>query len=94
MYVFKDLLDLPCLEIQLPRTQSIGLGFLIQATFGTASFCALINPDLQWILHIQLKTSFKSTRLFLIPLESVVKNCFCGCSAQELRGLNLAAPKI
>ena len=77
-------------------SRNFRLGFLIRAIFGTASSCALIYPDLQWILYIHLEIGFKSTRLFFIPLKSVVKDCFCGCFAQELRAesVPLAAPKI
>ncbi|EYC40766.1 hypothetical protein Y032_0599g483 [Ancylostoma ceylanicum] len=32
-------------------------------------------------------------RLFFIPLESLVRNCFCGCIAQELRGAEFGGTK-
>ncbi|EYC31910.1 hypothetical protein Y032_0003g1301 [Ancylostoma ceylanicum] len=47
-------------------------------------------------LPTNLKPRFKSTKLFFVPLKSVVKDCFCGCLAQELRveSVPLAGPKI
>ncbi|EYB96546.1 hypothetical protein Y032_0149g2700 [Ancylostoma ceylanicum] len=66
------------------------------SNFGTASFCALINPDLRWILLKHLTIGLKNTRLLFILLKSVVKNCFYGCVAQELRAepVHLSATKI
>ncbi|EYC13681.1 hypothetical protein Y032_0043g861 [Ancylostoma ceylanicum] len=31
---------------------------------------------MKWILHMHLVIGFKNTRLFCIPLRSVIKNCF------------------
>ncbi|EYC31909.1 hypothetical protein Y032_0003g1301 [Ancylostoma ceylanicum] len=71
-------------------------GIYLPTNLKPPSSHALIYPNLQWILHIRLKIGFKSTKLFFVPLKSVVKDCFCGCLAQELRveSVPLAGPKI
>ncbi|EYB92161.1 hypothetical protein Y032_0197g1573 [Ancylostoma ceylanicum] len=76
--------------------RNLWLALLIRATFGTASFSALININLERILYVHLVILYvhleNTMRVFITP-ETVVKYCFCSCFAQRLRAesVHLAA---